>query len=66
MSALWRAINATKVGGKTARPGLYMCNSCRSQFTVTVGTIFEDSKIPLNKWLLRLSPPERRQEGALG
>jgi transposase-like protein len=46
------AINATKVGGKTARPGLYMCNSCRSQFTVTVGTIFEDSKIPLNKWLL--------------
>jgi transposase-like protein len=45
-------INATKVAGKTARPGLYMCNSCRKQFTVTVGTIFEDSKIPLNKWLL--------------
>lgn len=45
-------INATKVAGSTARPGLYMCNSCRKQFTVTVGTIFEDSKIPLNKWLL--------------
>ena len=29
-----------------------MCNACRKQFTVTVGTIFEDSKIPLNKWLL--------------
>jgi transposase-like protein len=43
--------NVTKVGGKTARPGLYMCNACRKQFTVTVGTIFEDSKIPLNKWL---------------
>jgi len=42
---------ATKVGGTTARPGLYMCNDCRKQFTVTVGTIFEDSKIPLNKWL---------------
>ena len=43
---------ATKVGGTTARPGLYMCNDCRRQFTVTVGTIFEDSKIPLSKWLL--------------
>ena len=43
---------ATKVGGKTARPGLYMCNACRKQFTVTVGTIFERSKIPLSKWLL--------------
>jgi transposase-like protein len=45
------SMNVTKVGGKTARPGLYMCNACRKQFTVTVGTIFEDSKIPLNKWL---------------
>ncbi len=41
----------TKVGGKTGRPGLYMCNACRSQFTVTVGTLMERSKIPLNKWL---------------
>ena len=45
------SMDVTKVGGKTARPGLYMCNACRRQFTVTVGTIFEDSKIPLNKWL---------------
>jgi transposase-like protein len=30
-------MNATKVGGKTARPGLYMCNACRKQFTVTSG-----------------------------
>jgi len=42
---------ATKVHGKTGRPGLYMCNSCRSQFTVTVGTPMERSKIPLHKWL---------------
>jgi transposase-like protein len=46
------SMRVTKLGGKTARPGLYMCNDCRKQFTVTVGTIFEDSKIPLNKWLL--------------
>ncbi len=36
------------------RPGLYKCArpECRKQFTVTVGTIFEDSHIPLHKWLL--------------
>src|SRR5262245_59427132 len=33
------------------RRGLYKCRACRKQFTVTVGTIFEDSHIPLRKWL---------------
>ena len=33
---------------------LYTCRSCRRQFTATVGTIFEDSKIPLSKWLAAL------------
>ena len=42
---------STRIGGTTARPGLYMCNPCRKQFTVTVGTLYERSKIPLNKWL---------------
>lgn len=42
----------TRLTSATARPGLHKCNECRKQFTVTVGTIFEDSKIPLNKWLL--------------
>jgi transposase-like protein len=43
---------ATMVGGKAARKGCYQCNACRDQFTVTVGTVFERSKVPLNKWLL--------------
>ena len=38
--------------GKTTRPGLYKCKDCREPFTVTVGTVFERSKIPLNKWLM--------------
>jgi transposase-like protein len=39
--------------GKThARSGLLNCRGCRKQFSVTVGTIFEDSHIPLNKWLM--------------
>lgn len=44
--------NIKKLEGKSTRPGVYKCNQCRKPFTVTVGTIFEDSKIPLNKWLL--------------
>lgn len=34
------------------RKGVVQCNGCRNQFTVTVGTVFESSKVPLNKWLL--------------
>ena len=39
-----------KMEGKSHRPGLYYCNECKGQFTVTVGTVFERSKIPLTKW----------------
>ncbi|HEX3809467.1 MAG TPA: IS1595 family transposase [Rhizomicrobium sp.] len=42
---------ATLMKGKTTRPGLYQCNACREPFTVTVGTLYERSKVPLNKWL---------------
>ncbi len=42
---------STKLQGASVRPGLYKCNACRKQFTVTVGTIYERSHIPLNKWL---------------
>ena len=41
-----------KMEGASYRPGLYHCASCRRQFTVTVGTVYERSKIPLHKWLL--------------
>jgi transposase-like protein len=37
---------------KNHKPGLYYCNSCKSTFTVTVGTLFERSHVPLNKWLM--------------
>jgi len=42
----------TSLKGKSHRPGLYQCSECTKQFTVTVGTVFERSKVPLNKWLL--------------
>ena len=34
------------------RAGLRWCSDCKKPFTVTVGTVFEDSKIPLRKWLI--------------
>ena len=42
---------ATLMKGETTRPGLYQCNACRAPFTITVGTIYERSHVPLNKWL---------------
>lgn len=43
-----------KLEGKAHRPGLYQCNECREQFTATVGTVMERSKIPLSKWLMAI------------
>lgn len=37
---------------KSHRAGLHYCNECKGQFTVTVGTVFERSKVPLTKWWL--------------
>jgi transposase-like protein len=48
------ASRISSLQGKAHRPGLYQCNECREQFTCTVGTVFERSKIPLTKWLMAL------------
>lgn len=37
--------------GSSTRMGCRKCNVCKKQFTVTIGTIFERSHIPLYKWL---------------
>jgi transposase-like protein len=36
---------------KPGRKGLLRCRACKKQFTVTTGTVFEDSHIPPTKWL---------------
>jgi transposase-like protein len=46
------SLTVTRLEGKKHRAGLIQCNDCREQFTVTVGTVFERSKVPLHKWLL--------------
>ncbi len=40
-----------KLGGKSTRIGLYKCYVCRKPFTVKIGTIFEDSHIPVHVWV---------------
>lgn len=41
----------TRLNGTAHRPGLLYCADCKSQFTVTVGTVLERSKVPLHKWV---------------
>ncbi len=46
--------DAAKIGrlqGKTTRAGLRKCYECRKPFTVRIGSIFEDSHLPLRLWL---------------
>jgi transposase-like protein len=45
----------SKPGTKNkVRPGLYCCAACRKPFTATVGTVLEDSHIPISKWVMAM------------
>lgn len=41
----------SRMQGKSTRIGAYKCYACRKKFTVKIGTIFEDSHIPMRFWL---------------
>src|SRR5665213_1843736 len=41
--------HSSRIAG--GRAGLLFCNACRKQYSVTVGTVMERSKVPLNTWL---------------
>lgn len=49
-----QAYKLTPKEGSKTRKGLYKCKSCRKQFTVTVGTIFEGSRIKIADWLMAI------------
>ncbi|HXQ09702.1 MAG TPA: IS1595 family transposase, partial [Caulobacteraceae bacterium] len=59
--------NVIRLAGKSTAPGLCFCNSCRTKFSVTMGTIFERSHIPLSKWMLgfRLMASSKKGVSAL-
>lgn len=42
---------ATELKGKSTRPGVWKCRACEKPFSVTVGTVFERSKMPLHQWV---------------
>jgi len=44
--------NVIRLKGEAAKKGQLHCRPCRKIFTVTVGTLFERSHIPLHKWIL--------------
>lgn len=46
------ALHAQINSKRPVRKGVWKCKECRKQFSVTVGTVFERSHIPLNQWLL--------------
>lgn len=51
----WRIRSRASAKGREPRGGLWKCAGCRLQFTVTVGNILENTKIPVHKWLLGVS-----------
>ena len=54
---VWRA------GSRNLVAQLFKCRGCQRQFSATVGTIFEDSKIPLNKWFAAIYLMCTREKG---
>ena len=46
------SVNVLRMEGKAHRVGAWNCRDCRKQFSVTVGTVFERSHLPLHKWVL--------------
>jgi transposase-like protein len=49
------AMKSKKETKNKMRDGLYCCAACRKTFTATVGTAFEDSRVPISKWLMAIS-----------
>jgi len=49
--------------GKSTRPGVYNCAVCKRQFTVTIGTVMEDTHLPLRTWLMAFSLMHSAKKG---
>ncbi len=67
---VWKAtLMNPKNGNRTTKKGtvsyrrIWKCRECRKEFSVLVGTIFEDSKIPLSKWILAMHEMNAAKNG---
>ncbi|HEX8912385.1 MAG TPA: IS1595 family transposase [Humisphaera sp.] len=47
--AVYQMANTDGTGGRNKR-FLWRCRDCKKQFTVRIGTVFEDSRLPLRHW----------------
>jgi transposase-like protein len=47
-------LEAQSTSQSGVRKGVYFCGACRQQFTVTVGTVLDRSRVPISKWLMAL------------
>src|ERR1043166_5895330 len=47
-------LNRKGYAGHPPRRGLFKCSACRKQFTVTTGSVFEGTHVPLSKWLMAI------------
>jgi len=47
-------LSSKRTSKNKVRAGLYCCSACRKTFTATVGTVLEDSHIPISKWLMAM------------
>ena len=57
-------VHRLEAEGKTGKERhLYWCVDCRYQYSVTVGTIFHDSHLPLTKWFLAICMMGSAQNG---
>ena len=51
MPSLWRDGACRQAEGQDHRVGFWKCYECRKPFAVKIGTVFEDSKVPMRLWL---------------
>jgi transposase-like protein len=60
-------ISRIKALGKTGKlRHLYLCLDCEYQYSVTVGTIFHDSHVPLTKWFYAIRLMRSAKKGISG
>ena len=45
------SFSVLRMAGKAHRVGAFHCRDCRGQFSVSVGSVFERSHVPLHKWV---------------
>ena len=57
------SVNAARLGGQAGEKGYHKCRDCRKKFTVRLGTIFEESPLPLRDWVYAVTRMAASKKG---